>query len=105
MGERNQGFKIALNILNIGRIKLAAGVLGGAKEVINNSVRYANEREQFGRAISKYGAIRHKIAEQAIRTFTLESAVYRAAANIDEAIHVLIKGGMDKQKATLKVIE
>ena len=105
LGERNQGFKIALNILNIGRIKLAAGVLGGAKEVINHSVRYANEREQFGRAISKYGAIRHKIAEQAIRTFTLESAVYRAAANIDEAIHALIKGGMDKQKATLKGIE
>lgn len=105
LGERNQGFKIALNILNIGRIKLAAGVLGGAKEVINHSVRYANEREQFGRAISKYGAIRHKIAEQAIRTFTLESGVYRAAANIDEAIHALIKGGMDKQKATLKGIE
>lgn len=105
LGERNQGFKIALNILNIGRIKLAAGVMGGAKEVINHSVRYANEREQFGRPISKYGAIRHKIAEQAIRTFALESATYRAAANIDQAIAALVEGGMDKQKATLKGIE
>lgn len=105
LGERNQGFKIALNILNIGRIKLAAGVLGGAKEVINHSVKYANEREQFGRPIAKYGAIRHKIAEQAIRAFALESAVYRAAANIDQAIHTKIDEGMDKQKATLKGIE
>ncbi|WP_066759478.1 acyl-CoA dehydrogenase family protein [Crocinitomix algicola] len=105
LGERNKGFKIALNILNIGRIKLAAGVLGGAKEVVNHSVRYANEREQFGRPISKYGAIRHKIGEQAIQTFVLESAVYRAAANIDEAIHNLVEGGMDKQDATLKGIE
>ena len=102
LGERNQGFKIAINILNIGRIKLAAGVMGGAKEVINHSIKYANEREQFGRAISKYGAIRHKIAEQGIRTFTLESAVYRAAADIDHAIHSKIADGMDKQKATLK---
>jgi len=105
LGERNQGFKIALNILNIGRIKLAAGVLGGSKEVINHTVRYANEREQFGRPISKYGAIRHKIAEQAIRTFALESATYRSAANIDEAIAALVAGGMDKQKATLIGIE
>lgn len=105
LGERNKGFKIALNILNIGRIKLAAGVMGGAKEVINHSIRYANEREQFGRPISKYGAIRHKIAEQAIKTFSLEAATYRAAANIDEAIAGLVEGGMDKQRATLKGIE
>ena len=105
LGDRNQGFKIALNILNIGRIKLAAGVLGGAKEVINHSVRYANEREQFGRPISKYGAIRFKLAEQAIRAFALESAVYRAAANIDEAIAGKAAEGMDKHKATLKGIE
>jgi alkylation response protein AidB-like acyl-CoA dehydrogenase len=63
LGERNQGFKIALNILNIGRIKLAGGVLGGSKAVMNYAVKYSNEREQFGRSISKYGAIRHKIAE------------------------------------------
>ena len=73
--------------------------------MINHSIKYANEREQFGRFISKYGAIRHKIAEQAIRTFALESAVYRAAADIDHAIHTKIGEGMDKQKATLKGIE
>ena len=105
LGEREGGFKIALNILNIGRIKLAAGVLGGSKEVINHSVKYANEREQFGRPISKYGAIRHKLAEQAIQTFALESATYRAAADIENAINQLVADGMDKQKATLKGIE
>lgn len=105
LGERGQGFKIALNILNIGRIKLAAGVLGGSKEVINHAVKYANEREQFGRPISKYGAIRHKLGEMAIRTFALESAVYRAAADIDGAIHGYVAEGMDKQQATLKGIE
>lgn len=105
LGERNQGFKIALNILNIGRIKLAAGVMGGSKAVINHAVKYANEREQFGRPISKYGAIRHKIAEAVIRTFAVESATYRAAADIDGAINGFIAEGMDKQKATLKGIE
>ncbi|MEX1002811.1 MAG: acyl-CoA dehydrogenase family protein [Crocinitomicaceae bacterium] len=105
LGERQGGFKIALNILNIGRIKLAAGVLGGAKETINYSVRYANEREQFGRSISKYGAIRHKLAEQVIKTFVLESATYRCGANIEDSINNLIEEGMDKHKATLKGIE
>ena len=60
LSDRENGFKIALNILNIGRIKLGAGVLGGAKGAINESIKYANEREQFGRIISKYGAIRFK---------------------------------------------
>ncbi len=105
LGERNKGFKIALNILNIGRIKLAAGVVGASKDTINLSVQYANEREQFGRLISKYGAIRHKIAEQIIRTFAVESATVRAAADIDNAIQDLINGGMEKEKATLKGIE
>ena len=105
LGERNQGFKIALNILNIGRIKLAGGVLGGCKEAINHSVKYANEREQFGRPISKYGAIKHKIGEQVIRTFVLESAVYRLAFDIENSIKTLIDGGMTKEKATLKGIE
>ncbi|MEN9400262.1 MAG: hypothetical protein RL632_1365 [Bacteroidota bacterium] len=105
LSERGNGFKIALNILNIGRIKLAGGVLGGAKETITESIHYATQREQFGRAISKYGAIRYKLAEQAIRTFVLESATYRAAQNIDDAIDALIASGMDKGKATLKGIE
>lgn len=104
LSERGNGFKIAVNILNIGRIKLAGGVLGGAKSVIDESVRYANEREQFGRPISKYGAIRFKIAEQAIRCYALESALYRATQNIDDAIASLIEGGMDKGQAVLKGI-
>src|SRR5690606_8443177 len=70
-----------------------------------DSVRYANEREQFGRNISKYGAIRYKLAEQTIRTFVLESATYRAGQNIDDAIAAFAAGGMDKNQATLKGIE
>lgn len=105
LSERGNGFKIALNILNIGRIKLGAAVMGGAKGGINESVRYALEREQFGRSISKYGAIRHKIAEQVIQTYVVESATYRAGQNIDDAIKGLMEGGMDKAQATLKGIE
>lgn len=105
LSERENGFKIALNILNIGRIKLAAGVMGGAKQAITDSVRYANEREQFGRAIAKYGAIRYKLAEQVIKTYVVESATYRAGQNIDDAIADLIASGMDKGQATLKGIE
>ncbi len=105
LSERENGFRIALNILNIGRIKLAAGVMGGAKETISDSIRYANEREQFGRPIAKYGAIRYKIAEQVIRTYALESATYRAGQNIDDAIQAYLDGGMDKGQATLKGIE
>ena len=105
LSERENGFKIALNILNIGRIKLAAGVMGGAKGTISEAVKYANEREQFGRPISKYGAIRYKLAESVIRTYAVESATYRAGQNIDDAIAGLINSGMDKSEATLKGIE
>ncbi len=105
LSERKNGFKIALNILNIGRIKLAAGVLGGSKQTINDAVKYAIEREQFGRSISKYGAIRFKLAEQVMRTFVLESAIYRSGQNIDDKINVLIAEGMTKAQATLKGIE
>ena len=105
LGERDKGFKIALNILNIGRIKLGAGVVGASKATINHSVKYANEREQFGRPISKYGAIRHKIAEQVIKTFAAESATVRCASDIDNAIQSYVNDGMSKEKATLKGIE
>lgn len=105
LSERGNGFKIALNILNIGRIKLAAGVMGGAKQSITTSVQYANERQQFGRSISKYGAIRYKLAEQAIRTFVVESATYRAAQNIDDAIQGYVDEGLEKGESTLKGIE
>jgi alkylation response protein AidB-like acyl-CoA dehydrogenase len=105
LSDRENGFKIALNILNIGRIKLGAGVLGGAKGAINETIKYANEREQFGRIISKYGANRFKLAEQVIRTYVLESATYRAGQNIDDAIAGFIASGIDKGVATLKGIE
>lgn len=105
LSVRENGFKIALNILNIGRIKLAAGVLGGAKGAIGLTVKYANEREQFGRAISKYGAIRYKLAEQVINTYALEAATYRAGQNIDDAILALQNSGLEKGEATLKGIE
>lgn len=105
LSERGNGFKIALNILNIGRIKLAAGVLGGSKAAVTSTVEYANQREQFGRPIAKYGAIRHKMAEQVIRVYTLESATYRVGQNIEDAIQSLIASGMPKHEATLKGIE
>ena len=105
LSERENGFKIAVNILNIGRIKLAGAAIGGSKAIVTKSVEYANERNQFGRPISKYGAIRYKLAEQAVRIFACESASYRAAQNIEDAIHSLIAGGMDEAKAKLKGIE
>lgn len=104
LGEREGGFKIALNILNIGRIKLAGSAVGGSKKIISQSVNYANEREQFGRAISKYGAIKFKLAEQCIKIYASESAIYRCSQNIDDATKELIAGGMSKEDATLEGI-
>ncbi len=105
LSERQNGFKIAVNILNIGRIKLAAAALGGSKEIISNATNYANERQQFGRPIAKYGAIKHKLGEMAARVFAMESALYRATQNIDDAIKALEAGGMDFTKAKLKGVE
>jgi alkylation response protein AidB-like acyl-CoA dehydrogenase len=105
LSERQNGFKIAVNILNLGRIKLGGGTVGASKDVITLSVRYANEREQFGRPISKYGAIRHKLAEQVIRTYASESAVYRACQNMEEATELLMASGLDETKAKLKGTE
>lgn len=105
LSDRGNGFKIAVNILNLGRIKLAGAALGGSKRVATLSVRYANERQQFGRSISKYGAIRHKLAEQAIRIYACESATYRCSQNIEDAINALKATGMDAAKAKLKGVE
>jgi len=104
LGERQGGFAIALNILNIGRIKLAGSAIGGSKKIISGSVNFANEREQFGRPISKYGAIKFKLAEQCIKVYSSESAIYRCSQNIDDAIESYIEEGMDKEKATLEGI-
>ena len=105
LGEREEGFKIALNILNIGRMKLSAAAIGACKMVINKAVNYSNEREQFGRPISKYGAIKHKLALMAIKSFASESATYRASQNIEDRINFLSNEGMEKSKANLKGIE
>lgn len=105
LSDRQNGFKIALNVLNIGRIKLAGATLGGAKEAVTQSVVYANERLQFGRPIAKYGAIKYKLGEQAIRCYATGSAVYRCSQNIDDAINAFMAEGMEKEKALLKGVE
>ena len=105
LSDRQNGFKIAVNILNLGRIKLAGAAIGGSKETNTKSIQYANERNQFGRPIAKYGAIRHKLAEQAILIYAAESAIYRASQNIEDATKSLIAGGMDEAKAKLKGVE
>jgi alkylation response protein AidB-like acyl-CoA dehydrogenase len=105
LSERENGFKIAVNILNIGRIKLGIAALGGSKKTISIAVRYATERKQFGVAISTFGAIKHKIAEQVTRVFASESAHYRAGQNIDDAYNAMIAGGMEPAKARLKSLE
>ncbi|XWW47807.1 acyl-CoA dehydrogenase family protein [Fibrella sp. USSR17] len=105
LSERGNGFKIAVNILNIGRIKLGIAVVGGAKQAINDAVRYSNERKQFGINISRFGAIKHKLGEMAIKVYASESASYRAGQNIDDAIEDLKAGGMDDATAKLKALE
>jgi alkylation response protein AidB-like acyl-CoA dehydrogenase len=105
LSERQNGFKIAVNILNLGRIKLGGATIGASKEVVSLAVKYANEREQFGRPISKYGAIRYKLAQQVIRIYASESAIYRASQNMEEATDHMIAEGMDPIKAKLKGTE
>ncbi|PRD46360.1 acyl-CoA dehydrogenase family protein [Sphingobacterium haloxyli] len=105
LSTRENGFKIAVNILNIGRIKLGAATIGSARSVVTQAVKYANERVQFNLPISKFGAIRHKLAEMAIRLYANESAAYRAGQNIDDAYAALVADGMDEAKAKLKSTE
>lgn len=85
LGKVGDGAKIAFNILNIGRFKLGASVLGGSKLMIHEAVRYANERHQFKQPISNFGAIRHKLAEMATRTWVGEAMTYRTVGMIEEA--------------------
>ncbi|MEO5585388.1 MAG: acyl-CoA dehydrogenase family protein [Flavobacteriales bacterium] len=105
LSERGNGFKIAVNILNIGRIKLAGAALGGAKAVVDMSVKYANERHQFGRPISSFGAIRQKLADQATYAYVVESATYRCSYDMEQAIEALEASGADHSKALLKGVE
>lgn len=105
LSERENGFKIAVNILNIGRIKLGAAAIGSSRKVISQAINYANERVQFKLQISKFGAIRYKLAEMATRNFAIESAAYRAGQNIDDAYDGLVADGMEPAKAKLKSTE
>lgn len=105
LGERNKGFKIALNALNVGRIKLAAASLEGQRRVLGLATSYANERKQFGVSISTFGAIRKKIAEIATGVFVSESGSYRAANDIQDKIDELVATGLNHQEAELKGVE
>src|SRR5215813_5072470 len=101
LGKIGDGAKIAFNILNVGRFKLGASVTGGAKLAIHEAVRYANERHQFGKPISSFGAIKHKLAEMAIRTWVAESITYRTVGMID----ALIGDGADDDKKLQSIEE
>jgi alkylation response protein AidB-like acyl-CoA dehydrogenase len=102
LGKRGEGFRIALNILHMGRIKLGANVIGSAKKAIDQSVQYANERKQFNSLISQFGAIKYKLAEQVIRTFATECSVYRASKALDDAIAHYVANGNDKGRNTME---
>ena len=105
LSDRENGFKIAVNILNVGRIKLGVAAVGGSKMTTTKAIQYAKERKQFGTALSNFGAIKHKIAEMVVKIFASESAHYRASQNIDDAYEALITSGMDPAKARLKSLE
>jgi alkylation response protein AidB-like acyl-CoA dehydrogenase len=105
LSERENGFKIAVNILNIGRIKLGIAALGGSKMAITKAIQYSKERKQFGVSISSFGAIKAKIADVVTKIYASESAHYRASQNIDDAYNAFVAGGMDSGKARLKALE
>lgn len=105
LGEIGKGHIIAFNILNIGRLKLCAATLGGAKRATDTSIQYAKTREQFKLPIAKFGAIRHKMAEMAIRLWVCESALYRSAKWIDDKEHELAASGKSFAEALLGAAE
>ena len=105
LGEIGKGHIIAFNILNIGRLKLCAATLGGAKMALDTSVQYANTREQFKVPIASFGAIKHKLAEMAIRTWVCESALYRTAKWIDDKETELQAAGKPFNEALLGAAE
>jgi alkylation response protein AidB-like acyl-CoA dehydrogenase len=105
LSERGNGFKIAVNILNIGRIKLAAAALGGSKRVTMQAINYANERKQFGTSISSFGAIKHKLAKMAVGMFATESASYRVGQSVDDLTALFLEKGMSEADAKLKALE
>lgn len=105
LGEIGRGHIIAFNILNIGRFKLGASVIGAAKKVISDAVVYAKTRKQFNQPIANFGLIKQKLADMAIRTYVGESMVYRTAGLIDRMLEHVDKKSADASKQTLKGIE
>jgi alkylation response protein AidB-like acyl-CoA dehydrogenase len=105
LGEIGKGHKIAFNILNIGRLKLCAAAIGGARRALTDSVRYAKTREQFNQPIANFGAIKHKLAEMAIRVFVGESALYRTAKWIDDKEEELLHTGKPFNESMLGAAE
>ena len=105
LSMRENGFKIAVNILNIGRIKLGIAAVGGSKGVLNHAINYANERKQFGISIGRFGAIKHKLAQMATKIWVSETACYRAGQNIDDLIETFVANGMNDAEAKLKALE
>ena len=105
LSERGNGFKIAMNALNVGRIKLAAACLDAQRRVTSGAVKYANERIQFNTAIAQFGAIRCKLAEMATSCYAGESATYRAAKDIEDRIQIRESEGSSHQEAELKGVE
>jgi len=101
IGARGEGFRIALSILHMGRMKLGANVIGAAKQTITDAVRYANERKQFSTLISTFGAIKHKLAQMAIKTFAHESAIYRVSNDVDSMINKYKSEGCDQGRAAI----
>jgi alkylation response protein AidB-like acyl-CoA dehydrogenase len=106
LSSRGNGFKIAVNILNIGRVKLGAGVLGGVRTVTSLCINYAAERKQFGVSINSFGAIKSKLAEMATRIYVTESLCYRAGQDIEDRMGAIAsEGKMSDAEAKLKALE
>lgn len=105
LGEAGKGHLIAFNILNIGRLKLAAATVGGGKRICNTTIQYATQREQFKKPIASFGAIQYKIAEQAIRLFAVESAMFRAASDIENKKTALLEEGKKYHEALMGAAE
>ncbi|MBA2422873.1 MAG: acyl-CoA dehydrogenase family protein, partial [Chitinophagales bacterium] len=105
LGEPGKGHLIAFNILNIGRLKLAAASVGGGKRMSTVAIQHANQREQFNQPIASFGAIKYKLAEQAIRLFAVESALYRTAFDIDNLKKELLEDGKQYHEALMGAAE
>lgn len=105
LGERGKGHKIAFYILNIGRYKLGATVIGGCKETFNNAIKYAIERQQFKQSISSFGAIKFKLSQMAILNFANEALAYRVAKDIENEEHALMDAGKGFEEALLQAAE